>query len=231
MQMKRTALVTVAAVILAIFGQAGTASAAPEPNETNATVMSVHDRSVLHLTDLARQLVRAPEIADGREDLIDLAYEAARSTGTHLTNQDAFATGQESAHRLSDGTTVVGLPVASQTMARAWVSVITSPNGIVHVTEIRVREHGINAGYIQMWNDGRLVLNAIVVPAAEPDLDWSKLKKCLANAGVSAGVLATIAVVCEVACFVTVGIGCVVCIAGAVGFGGGVVASCVKDAS
>ena len=92
---------------------------------------------------------------------------------------------------------------------------------------------------IQVWQDGALIQDAQVYdPAQDTDgsgsatavqvgLNWSKVNKCLTNAGLSTWIAGTLVAACSLACALTAGLGCIGCLAAATGFGAGTIAGSI----
>lgn len=99
-------------------------------------------------------------------------------------------------------------------------------------------------GVVRAWVDGSLQVNRVVgeptasnrssvAPAAAVGSSawWGALNSCLANQGIPAWILAGLSLICAAACVATAGAACLVCLAAASGFGGGVVGACIAYAN
>ena len=100
------------------------------------------------------------------------------------------------------------------------------------------------SGRVQVWLDGALRLNQVVVDDSPPGSAtvqalatykkgdwWGNLNTCLNNAGIPAWIVGGLSIACGVACAITAGVGCGVCLAAAIGGWSGTVTACVAIAN
>lgn len=108
---------------------------------------------------------------------------------------------------------------------------INASSGVVRAWSNGVKQ--VDKRIIAAVDEGASTRGATVSPQAAVGSNkwWNTLNACLAAMGVPAWVLTAVIAICTGACAITAGIGCILCIAAAAGFGTGVVTYCVGVAN
>jgi hypothetical protein len=141
-----------------------------------------------------------------------------------------------------DGADFVTVPLTGTNLQDVTHVSYVVKDGVTTTVEMVATVTDESHAAFKMWQDGSLVRDVVILDPelasqgeratiTSASLNWSKLNSCLTNAGISTWVIATLGAACGVACFFTVGLGCVGCLAAVVGFGSGTIAGCVKVAS
>lgn len=176
---------------------------------------------------------------------------AAGALTTHLPNGAEFNTESATTYIPKDGggPTILRLPLVGGNLAKPSVlGVMVDPktDSVVFTTEMLISALDSNSVQVTVWNDGKLSLNKIasaegqvrdagVAPsvniAAAADGFWGRLNDCLAGLGIGWAAVTAISVACSVACVVTAGTGCALCIIAAAGVTNANIAGCIAQAS
>lgn len=97
--------------------------------------------------------------------------------------------------------------------------------------QFQMWQDGVSLKSVELYDPNLDTANASGTVVVQAGFSWSKLNKCLSNAGISAWIVALVGSACAVGCAITAGAGCVACVVGVAGFAGGSVAGCVYLAS
>lgn len=239
-----SALAALVAMTLAftLGASPATASAASEDDPA----LTASRDAVLNLQDTMERVADWPSIASTRLDsLVDKVV-----SGDFVDSGRALDGAHARGLRSDSGTEIVRIPfVASQNpIGQSGLTVFFDRNGdVLSRIELVFEPLSSTSGRVQMWNDGALAMDQ-VVSAARSDVAqsglaiqsraayrkgdwWGNLNTCLSAAGIPAWALAGLSIVCGVACAVTAGIGCGVCLAAAIGGWSGSVTACVAVAN
>ncbi len=189
----------------------------------------------------AEDAVFYPEVlGEEGEALKGAAATKITTTGTHLRAGDTLDFASQQVKVIPDGSYVVSVPIAGPTVAHGSAVAVTldssfAPTGII---ENQLHTISDNSGQVQSWVDGTSIYDQVVTAendqgtggTAERGINWGKLNSCLASLGIPAWIAAGLSNICAIACAFTAGAGCVICIAGVIGFSGGAVTACVQRA-
>lgn len=134
----------------------------------------------------------------------------------------------------SDGSVLVSVPLLGTNTPEVTKVSYIQTNGAWNIMELAVRQESESRANLKMWMDGSLVRDQTITPPSEDlgyGMNWGRLKQCLVqDAGLNWVVLSSLGTICSVACLVTAGTGCMLCVAGVVGFNGGTIGACVHRA-
>lgn len=222
------------AVLLATFSSGSIAAAQPTPPPAEGNISDFLQKT--------QDAVTYPEVTgEDRDILKNSAVTEVQRTGVHLQPGDSLDFDSQMVKVLPEGTYVVSIPIRGPTVPHGASVAVLFDSDFVRTGMIENQLHSISdtSGTVQSWVDGELIYDETVTAenATADDSDpqargmnWGKLNSCLASAGVPAWVAAGLSNICAIACLITAGAGCVICIAGVIGFSGGVVYACVERA-
>jgi hypothetical protein len=186
--------------------------------------------------------------------LSSIAADAIRSGRivAHLAGADAVEIERAHGVRFHEGSAMLVLPVVGSVRAPSSISVMFDASGKMgRILETRYQEIEGRAdlGRVTLWVDAELKLDRLVDdkgntfdPSSPPQatsagneielvFSWTRFEECMNRQGIPSWILAGISIICGAVCIGTAGLGCISCIAAAVGFGSGVVAACVAYAN
>jgi hypothetical protein len=235
MRNKRTLLVSTLLVgALSLFGGTSTSVAAAQSQGAQQSA-AVADFLTKVEDSASYEDVTGAEAAD----LAALAASDINSTGTHLTQGAVLDYSAQRIQKTPAGVYAVSIPIVGGGVAHASsvTAVYTASKMRAGVIEMQFHEISSNSGRVQFWADGEQRYDEVVT-AENPEpsqtqsrgMNWQNLNVCLGKLGIPAWIAAGISNVCALACLITAGAGCVICVAGVIGFSGGSVAFCVKQA-
>lgn len=212
-----TSSASTASVKAALLQTEGTASSwTALPAASTAELVTANARSLHTSSGLALDEARAQAW-----DINSTQYvvQVPISQGQGVLAPSALTLIVEKSSRLAVSTaeTTFTQVNASSGVVRAW------SNGVKQV-EKRV---------VAAVDAGAITRGATVSPQAAVGSGkwWNTLNACLAAQGVPAWVLTAVIAICTGACALTAGVGCILCVAAAAGFGTGVVSYCVGAAN
>jgi hypothetical protein len=239
------AAISIAAAIAALSTPSRTASgrSTPIPDEAASAALrhadsESSDWSKLSSTETKRLLVLA------RRDL---------KTDSGLKVDPTRAT----AWMIGRGIALLRTPLAAAGgLVRPSARVLTlrmETGQVISTAEMAFRATSASSGSVRAWANGTLRVDRVVTairdigntsvmsasfhsqaaPAATFGSSkwWSTLNACLAAQGIPAWVVASLSLICGAVCVGTAGVGCVLCLAAASGFAGGVIGACVNAAN
>lgn len=185
--------------------------------------------------------------------LLEKARASMGSGGvtTHLPSGAKFDVASATTYKTKSGggQTILRLPLAGANLAKASVLGITfnpTTGAVISTSEMLIVGRENNSAQVTVWQDGVLSLNKIaseegqvreantVSPGnlvAASDGFWSRLNDCLAGLGIGWAVVTAITIACSVACVISAGTGCLLCILAAAGVTNANIAGCVAQAS
>jgi hypothetical protein len=183
-------------------------------------------------------LIRIKEVLDASREssdteLLGRAQQAVQKQVPRLaTHQLAEIRWDEAKIREIPGRfSYVYAPTTNEAGDYSGVTVFFDPQGEhVSTVETSFTRPSATLHRVQVWNNGKLVVDKSLDEAIQPRFSWSVLNSCLSNAGIAWATLALIGTACAVACVGTAGAGCVACIALLSGGDGGVIGFCVGQA-
>lgn len=168
------------------------------------------------------------------------APQLATESGLNLSLEEATS------WAVDRDTTLVRIPIAAGqgVVDPSAMALFLGRDGeVVSVVETTFTPATASTGVVRAWVDGTLQVDRVVgepsalgdstvAPAATVGSPtwWSTLNSCLASQGIPAWILAGLSIICAAACVATAGAGCLVCLAAASGFGGGIVGGCIYQA-
>jgi hypothetical protein len=216
-------LITASAVLLSVGGTAQARSTAANPPSTGASTI----QKVL--------------LSEGSGDVETLSASHVESLLKAAPTPESFV---RSGHDIDpaavtgysyQGHQLVQFPLRGQSLVAPSALTLVFQNGsLQQPIEMVFTEHSPISGQVEIWVDGELVLDRTIVEdntTVRPYLDWDKLNDCLARQGIPAWVISGVSTACAIACAITAGTGCILCLVGVVGLSTGVVSECVEEAS
>lgn len=233
LNVKKTLYPSTAALLS--FALLNSSCSGPTPADEIVPEDTVHTQTSTPVEmDALAAIKQAAEEIKGVQD--PAQKEAAISEAKDLDYRPASGLAQDfdqaSVSEASDGSMVVSVPlIGTNTPEVTKVSYIQA-NGSWSIMELSVQQNTEDRASLKMWMDGNLVRDQMLTPPAEDlnyGMNWGRLKRCLVeDAGLNWVILSSLATICSVACLVTAGTGCILCVAGVAGFNGGTIAACVR---
>lgn len=172
-------------------------------------------------------------------DLATQAVTDIASTGTHLSSGAALDYTAQRVQKTPGDVYAVSVPIVGGGAAHgsSVTAIYTAAKQKAGVVEIQLHEITENSGRTQVWADGVQRFDEVVTadyPSNQGNvqargMNWGALNNCLASLGIPAWIASGLSMACSVACFFTAGAGCIICIAGVIGFSSGAVANCVHQ--
>lgn len=162
------------------------------------------------------------------QELISQASELGYEPESGLTQ--AFDRAQVSA--TSDGSMIISVPLTGTNTPEVTKVSYIQNEGTWNIMELSVHQDSKDQASLKMWMDGNLVRDQLIHRASDDlpyGMNWGRLKSCLVNdANLNWVVLSSLATICSVACLVSAGTACVLCVAGVAGFNTGTIGECVR---
>lgn len=151
---------------------------------------------------------------------------------------------------VDDSTRLLRLPVAEGQSVVPGVSAVNvffdGQGKKLDTIEFNFVPVSATSGEVRTWLNGDLISNQLAeAPVADESATddgmatagytkgdwWGNFLQCMNSAGAAGWLVTAITIACAAICVVTLGAGCVVCIAGAAGTTGGVVGACITIAN
>lgn len=192
-------------------------------SQIEASFSALRDKAVAEPPLRARALAKAAGNA-GYIPRSGLQQDFASATATRL-GKTTFLTVPMRGTNLAEMTKVVYAIEGQQTTILEYAA------GVIDQSHAR----------LAVWQDGAQVRDVEIYDPAQDTVggardgatalnagfSWSKLNRCLLNAGVSQWIIITLTAACGLTCALTAGTGCILCLAAATGFGAGTIGGCV----
>lgn len=237
-----TVLAAASATVMTVVIAATPASAAPAAIPSS-DALSATKEAVISLSVEAEAVSDLPALAETR--VAALVRHAAESGLSR--SGDALDTDLAIGIRSEDGHEIVRIPIVAgdNPTGQSALTVFYDASGAISSTvEMSFTPLSVDAGTVRIWNSGLLTLdrvvraekgdaaNSLLSRATYKKRDWwGNLSTCLNNQGIPGWVVAGLSLACSVACVVTAGIGCGVCLAAAIGGWSGIATACVAIAN
>lgn len=238
MKFVKYAVAAVATLVVALGAVPANAATAPSTTASIAAVKA--------------SLAQAKNTASSWKELsVDQTEHvvAQHASSLHTSSGLSLDVGGATAWKISGTQMLLQVPIASGqgVLAPSALTVVldAASQSILSTAETTFTPIDQNSGVVKAWSNGEKQLDTRVIAAGvsqgtgmvSPQAAvgsgdwWNTLNACLAAQGVPAWVLTAVTAICTGACALTAGIGCILCIAAAAGFGSGVVTYCITAAN